>query len=107
MNFHEYIKTELLILIPVLYIIGIVLKNSSLDNKWIPLALGAISIVLSTIWVVSTSDMVTYKEIGTAIFTGITQGVLIAGASVYANQIYVQSKKSKKDSNVSKSNSDK
>ena len=33
------------------------------------------------------------KEIALAVFTSFTQGVLVAGASVYANQLYLQAKK--------------
>ena len=34
MNYQEYIKSELLVLIPVLYFIGIGLKKSRLPDKW-------------------------------------------------------------------------
>lgn len=93
MNFQDYIKTELLILIPVIYVIGIGLKKSDLPDKWIPITLGVISVMLSAIWVITTGDFETYKEFAAAVFTAVTQGVLVAGAGVYANQIYVQAKK--------------
>ena len=89
----EFIKPELLILIPVLYIIGMGLKASQFKDKFIPLTLGAISIVLSALYVVATTDTEGFKHIAMAIFTAITQGILTAGASVYFNQIYKQSKK--------------
>ncbi len=93
MNYQEYIKTELLILIPVLYFVGIGLKKSKLADKWIPITLGAIAVFLSTVWVISTSNICGYKEAAYAVFTAITQGVLAAGTSVYANQIYLQTHK--------------
>lgn len=93
MNYQNYIRTELLILIPVLYFIGMGLKKSQICDRFIPLALGIISVVLSLIWVISTADIYTLKDIASAVFTAVTQGVLIAGASVYANQLYIQSKK--------------
>ncbi len=93
MNYHDFIKTELLILIPVLYFIGIGLKKSKTPNKLIPITLGIISVVLSAIWIIATTDIIGLKGIAFAIFTAVTQGVLLAGASVYANQLYVQSKK--------------
>lgn len=93
MNFEEFIKPELLILIPVLYIVGIGLKKSKLSNKLIPLVLGGISIVLSTAWAIATSDISTIRDVAYAMFVSVTQGILSAGASVYINQIYVQSKK--------------
>lgn len=93
MNFQNYIKTELLILIPVLYFVGIGLKKSKLPDKWIPIALGAVSVTLSAVWVIATSDVSGIREIASAFFTAVTQGVLVAGASVYANQLSVQAHK--------------
>lgn len=93
MDFQEYIKSELLILVPVLYIIGLGLKKSKLKDKWIPLVLGITGITLSAIWVAATSQIENVRDVAAAFFTSVTQGVLAAGASVYANQIYVQAKK--------------
>ena len=93
MDYQEYIKSELLILIPVLYFIGIGLKKIKLADKRIPLTLGLISVTLSAVWVISTSDIVGIQDAAAAFFTAVTQGVLAAGASVYANQLYVQSNK--------------
>lgn len=87
----EFIKPELLILVPVLYIIGMGFKASALNNKFIPVLLGTISIVLSALYVFATTDIAGAKNIAMAAFVAITQGVLIAGASVYFNQIYKQS----------------
>lgn len=47
MNYQDYIKTELLVLIPVLYLIGIGLKKSKMPDKWIPITLGVIAVILS------------------------------------------------------------
>lgn len=93
MELKEFIKTELLILIPVLYIVGIGLKKSKLSDTLIPLVLGGIAIVLSAAWVIATSDISTLKDVAYALFISVTQGILSAGASVYVNQLYVQSKK--------------
>lgn len=93
MNFQEFINPELLILIPVLYVLGEAIKKSAIHNKFIPLALGIVSVVLCALWVFSTNEIVGGKEILMAIFTSITQGVLIAGATVYTNQLLVQAKK--------------
>ena len=90
----DFIKPELLVLIPVLYIVGCGFKKTSLiKDKFIPLLLGSISILLAGLYTFATSDVNGIKEITMAIFTAITQGVLIAGASVYANQIYKQLQK--------------
>lgn len=93
MNYQDYIRTELLILIPVLYFVGIGLKKSKLPDKWIPIILGVFAVVLSAISVLSTAEISGLQEMASAIFTAVTQGVLAAGASVYVNQIYIQAKK--------------
>ena len=93
MNYQDYIKTELLVLIPVLYFFGIGLKKSKFPDKWIPIVLGVSAVMLSAIWVVATADISGLQETASAIFTAVTQGVLVAGTSVYANQLYIQAKK--------------
>lgn len=93
MNITDFIKPELMILIPVLYLIGIALKKTSLSDKFIPLILGASGIILSTLYLLSVTQIVSTQDVWSAIFAAITQGILCAGASVYANQIYKQIKK--------------
>ena len=93
MELKDFIKSELLVLIPVLYVVGIGLKKSKLSDTLIPLVLGGIAIVLSAAWVIATSDISTLKDVAYALFVSVTQGILSAGASVYVNQLYVQSKK--------------
>ena len=90
MNYQDYIKTELLILVPVLYFIGIGLKKSKLADKWIPLVLGGVAMFLSAVWVLSSCRISNLQETAFALFTAVTQGILLAGASVYANQLYLQ-----------------
>lgn len=91
--FIKFIRPELLVLIPVLYLIGVALKsNTNFDNKYIPIALGITSIALCIIETVSMSVMIDFHEVLGAVFTGITQGVMCAGASVYINQIVKQHK---------------
>ena len=93
MDFQQYIKPELLILIPAMYFIGIALKKSACPDKYIPLILGGIGIILSALWIFGMENIVGIQGIICAAFTSITQGILIAGASVYANQIYIQASK--------------
>lgn len=93
MDFIKYIQPELFLLIPVMYLIGVALKKSAFKDKFIPLMLGAISVVLCAIYELATVNLTTGKEYAMAVFVAITQGVLIAGASVYADQIVKQVKK--------------
>jgi hypothetical protein len=87
----EFIKPEMLVLIPVLYIIGIGLKKSLIADKHIPWALGVISVCLCTMFIAATSNINGWQGAIMVIFSGMTQGVLCAGASVYVNQIVKQS----------------
>lgn len=93
MDFMQYIKPELLILIPVLYLIGIGIKKGNIADKFIPLILGVIGIILSGLYVFATTEIQGSQQVATALFTAFTQGVLVAGASVYANQIVKQARK--------------
>lgn len=89
----EFIKPELLILVPVLYIVGIILKKSAVRDKLIPALLGGVGVVLSLLWVLGTSDLVTWRDVLLAGFSAVTQGILAAGASVYVNQMIKQGEK--------------
>lgn len=93
MNVQEYIKPELLVLIPVLYLIGLAVKKSKIADKFIPWILGGVSVALSALWILATSYPSNGAEAAMAIFTAVTQGVLIAGASVYVNQLVKQTGK--------------
>lgn len=93
MDFQNYIKPELLILIPVLYLIGFSIKKSSIADKHIPWILGLCGIFLSLVYLFANEPITGVQPILTALFTAITQGILCAGASVYVNQIVKQAKK--------------
>lgn len=86
MEYKNYIKPELLILVPVLYIAGTILKNAqAVPDKYIPAILGGAGIALSLLYVIATEGLN-----GVSIFTAITQGILTAGASVYSHQLIKQ-----------------
>ena len=99
-----FIKPELMILVPMLYIIGQTIKKTKvMHSSKIPFVLGIVGIVLATIYNIATTDLASYKSLLMAIFVGITQGITCAGMSVYANQlIVVQPKDSKKCSTNTK-----
>lgn len=93
MNYQEFIRPELLILIPVLYFIGMGIKKSAIRDSYIPLILGGVGILLAGIYLFAVEEIIGAQAVATAVFTAITQGVLCAAASVYANQIIKQSQK--------------
>ena len=81
MEILNYIVDNVLILIPVLYIIGTFLKGLEIINdKYIPLILMAFSIAFSIAILGLNVD-------------SIIQGILIAGTTVLSNQLVKQSKK--------------
>lgn len=89
MNFNDYVQPELLVLIPVLYALGSIIKNTEkIKDNYIPALLAVFGIVLSCLYVMATDGIT-----ATSIFTAIVQGVLVAAAAVYANQLIKQSGK--------------
>lgn len=94
MDIMNYVKPELIVVAIVLYIIGMAIKKAKyIDDKYIPLILGVIGIVLAAIWVFANVPLNTTQDILMAIFTSIVQGILVAGLSTYINQIIKQSNK--------------
>lgn len=94
MEFVEFIKPELLVIIPVLNLLGTGLKKSNkIKDKYIPVILGAAGVLIAGAYVMLTSDYTAENGLATAIFTAITQGLLCGAASVYANQLVKQSNK--------------
>lgn len=94
MDFTTYILPELLILVPVLYLIGYALKqNKRISDDNIPIALCLTGVVLTFLYILSTTPLNSTQAVGTAIFAAITQGILVAGAAVLGNQIVKQGKK--------------
>lgn len=93
-NIMDFIKPELLALVPALYIIGAFLKSAQwFADKAIPAVLGLAGVLLAALWVAGTSDMSTLQDHLLAIFTALVQGFMCAGAAVYCNQIVKQTKK--------------
>lgn len=90
----NYVKPELIVVAVVLYFVGLAVKKAEfVKDKYIPLILGSIGIALSGLWVIATSDIVSYKDAVLAGFTATVQGVLVAGLSTYVNQLIKQANK--------------
>ena len=91
MDYNEYLKPELLIMIPVLNVLGVAIKylikiTGLFSNKHIPLILLTISIILSCIFAFAHGA----ENTADALFTGIVQGILSAGTAVFGNQVFKQ-----------------
>ena len=92
---QQYIQPELLITVPLLYLIGTQLKrHKKFPDSKIPITLGAISIALSILYTFSTVPLSNVQEVLGALFTALTQGALCAATSVYTHQLIKQSRES-------------
>ncbi len=81
MEILNYITENALILIPVLLIIGHIIKNiQKIPDKWIPVILLPLGIVGA-------------MALGGWTFDSAIQGILVTGAAVYGNQIVKQLRK--------------
>lgn len=86
MEILTYIVSEALILIPVLIIIGLILKKLEfIPDKYIPVILLPFGIV-GAVLLGDTSTP-------SAVVNSVIQGILVTGAAVYGNQIVKQLKK--------------
>lgn len=99
MDITNYIMPELLLIVPVLWVVGKLLKEADfIRDKLIPLILGGVGILLAVCWVVGATNHFSV----TAVFTAVTQGILCAGVAVYGNQIFKQLRKKENGSKEKK-----
>ena len=78
MDFLKFITENAIILVPVLYIIGNILKGTELiKDKYIPILLMPVGIAFSI------------AIIGVNV-EAVIQGILVTGATVYSNQLIKQ-----------------
>ena len=89
----EFVKPELLVLVPVLYLIGAGLKKSELADRLIPAVLGLAGVLLAAMYIAATGVFADAQDVIAGAFAALTQGILCAGASVYVNQIVKQAGK--------------
>ncbi len=104
-SINQYIDNELYILVPVLYALGAAVKKSEVKDKWIPLILGLMGILLATAYKCGVYGPKNISEFVMLFYSGITQGILCAASSVYANNIIKQMKKDETDEEDTKGDS--
>ena len=90
----DFIKPELLAVVPVLYFVGAILKKcEGVPDRFIPAILGVVGLALAVLWVLAACPLADYQEVLMAVFTALTQGILLAGMAVYGNQLFKQAAK--------------
>ncbi|MCT4631976.1 MAG: phage holin family protein [Firmicutes bacterium] len=83
----KFIQPEILILIPVLSILGLMIKKNPIINDWaIPIILLLLGIVFSILILALKSGFTP-----DVILNGFLQGILVTGMSVYVHQLKIQS----------------
>ena len=88
MDFNTFIFEQALILIPSLYIVGMILKGWDLiSDKFIPTILLAVGIA-GALAIMGVNGSSTPEQITQAVI----QGILVTGAAVYTNQLVKQYK---------------
>ena len=81
MDFAQYIAQNALVLIPVLYVLGMLIKNTEkIDDKYIPILL-LIAGVAGAVGIMGVSA------------DSVVQGILVTGTTVYTNQLIKQNTK--------------
>ncbi|RXI59001.1 hypothetical protein DP131_00570 [Clostridium tetani] len=79
MNLMDYIVEQALILVPVLYILGVMLKNTDKIKDWtIP-------------WILLSCGVACCIAIMGVNIQAILQGILVTGVTVFGNQLVKQS----------------
>ena len=82
----DYIQSEIYILVPCLYGLGLLFKKSTLiRDKYIPLYLLIIGLILSLLYFLGRDGF----SVNT-IYAGVVQGILCVSTSVFCNQIKKQ-----------------
>lgn len=86
---EDYVCEELLLLIPILYVLGMILKRLEIvKDNFIPAILTAVSVAMSCLYVLGSEG---FSAEG--VFSGIIQGLICVAVTVYSNQLYKQSTK--------------
>ena len=68
-------------------------KSQTIKDKYIPMILGVMGILLCGIYVLASSQISSVPQLAMAVFVSITQGILVAGLSTYVNQLLKQAGK--------------
>ena len=76
-DISRFIAEQFLFLLPVLWIVGMLLKNSKIQDWLIP-------------WVILIVSIIFVMGFGGISWNNFFQGILLAGAAVYGHQLYKQ-----------------
>ena len=90
-NMIDYLRPELLILVPCMWYFGTILKkNQKLENWAIPFIILFVSVLMSVAWFVINMETAEY-DLAQAIWAGISQGIIVAMVTDYTVNLTRQS----------------
>ena len=96
-SLNAYVRTELIILAPVLYFVIKMLKKTKVKEERIPLYICLFSVGLSGVYIFSTVGEFSASAVLLGIFSSVTQGVLLAGCTLFG-AVMLQKFSERKDS---------
>lgn len=85
---NKYVRSELIVLLPVLYILGRFLISEKVDQEKVNIVLLTVSVVLSGLYLFSALEMQDWKDILFAIFTSFVQGIILTGGVLFGNSLF-------------------
>jgi len=68
MDMTTYISPELMVLVPVIYLIGMALKRSTVRDNLIPALLGLAGVFLAGLWIFATTPIADGQSAANALF---------------------------------------
>lgn len=81
---NQYVRSKLLVVVPVLYVLAKILSPSKVPNRDIPPILLLISIILAGIYTFAVMPVNNLKAALMTIFSTLIQGILLSGSAVFS-----------------------
>lgn len=97
---NQYVRSELLVVVPVLYILARILSSSKVANRKIPIILLLVSVTLAGIYTFAVVPVNDFKTVLMAVFSSLIQGVLLSGSAVFSGIMGSLMKVKKNDVNT-------
>ena len=83
--FSDYLKPELAMLIPVLYTAMQIFRRLHLTEKALTAVVTVLSLTLCALRVFSTCEVCAANQALAAVFTSVTQGLIVSGAVIFGD----------------------
>ena len=92
-NITQYIHTELLVLIPALWGVGMAVKKSRIENRFIPLILFTVSVAASALKIFADCEPGGVQAVCGGVFARLTQGSIVFFCAWYGYEKYLHGSK--------------